>query len=79
MKLTELARMVEADKQHTQAERKHVACRSQIECTDVHEEQISDYRVKNPQTTLTVDAESPLPGGLAKGVWKGRPIVPATK
>src|ERR1700733_13983683 len=35
--------------------------------------------LKNPQTTLTVEEESPLPRGLAKGLWKGRPIVPATK
>jgi hypothetical protein len=35
--------------------------------------------LQNPQTTLTVAEESPWPGGFAKGVWKGRPIVPATK
>src|ERR1700679_2417896 len=27
--------------------------------------------LKNPQTTLTVAEESPLPGGFAKGLWKG--------
>jgi hypothetical protein len=35
--------------------------------------------LKNPQTTLTVEEESPLPGGLANGLWNARPINPETK
>lgn len=32
-----------------------------------------------PQSTLTVDEESPWPGGLAKGLWKARPVTPLTR
>src|SRR5580692_3632947 len=35
--------------------------------------------LKNPQTTLTVADGRPWPGGLAKGLCKGRPIAPETK
>jgi hypothetical protein len=28
---------------------------------------------------LTVEEESPCPGGFAKGLWKDRPIMPLTK
>jgi hypothetical protein len=34
--------------------------------------------LKNPQSTLTVDEESPCPRGLANGLWNGRPIMPLT-
>src|SRR6185437_5587258 len=27
-----------------------------------------------PHRTLTIEDESPLPGGLANGVWKARPV-----
>ena len=36
-------------------------------------------RLKKPHSTLTVDEESPCPGGLANGVWNGLPITPLTK
>ena len=32
--------------------------------------------LKKPQSTLTVDEESPCPRGLANGLWNGRPIMP---
>jgi hypothetical protein len=38
MKLAEVTRRVEADEQHTQPERKDVACRPRIESTNVREE-----------------------------------------
>jgi hypothetical protein len=37
MKLAEVTRMANADEQHTQAERKDVACRPRIESTDARE------------------------------------------
>lgn len=36
-------------------------------------------RLSIPQSTLTVDEESPLPGGFAKGLWKGRPEMPLVR
>jgi len=36
-------------------------------------------RLKKPQSTLTVDDESPCPGGLANGLWNDLPIIPLTK
>ena len=36
-------------------------------------------RLNSAHTTLTVDEESPLPGGLAKGVGNLFPQIPCTK
>ena len=36
-------------------------------------------KLRNPQSTLTVEDDSPVTGGLAKGVWKDRPVTPLTK
>jgi hypothetical protein len=36
-------------------------------------------RLKRPQKTLTVEEERPIPGGDAKGLWKGFPETPLTK
>jgi hypothetical protein len=38
MKLAEVTRRAEADEQHTQAERQHVACRPRIESANLREE-----------------------------------------
>jgi hypothetical protein len=35
--------------------------------------------LKKPQSTFTVDEESPFPGGFANGLWNGSPITPLTK
>jgi hypothetical protein len=35
--------------------------------------------LKKPHSTFTVDEEKPWPGGFAKGLWKGRPIIPLTR
>jgi hypothetical protein len=35
--------------------------------------------LKNPQSTFTVEDESPSPGGEANGLWKGLPEIPFTK
>jgi hypothetical protein len=35
--------------------------------------------LRKPHSTFTVEDESPWPGGLANGLWKGRPITPLTK
>jgi hypothetical protein len=36
-------------------------------------------RLKKPHNAFTVDEENPWPGGFAKGLWKGRPIIPLTR
>lgn len=35
--------------------------------------------LKNPQTTLAVDDERPIPGGFENGLWNARPETPLTK
>src|SRR6185437_4201429 len=36
-------------------------------------------RFAKPHRTLTIEDESPLPGGLANGVWKARPVTPLAR
>jgi hypothetical protein len=68
MKLAEVTRRKEADEQRAQAERKDVACRPRMKAPTCATSRYPTTALKNPQTTLTVEEESPLPGGLAKGL-----------
>ena len=36
-------------------------------------------RFANPHNTLTVEEDSPSPGGLANGLWNGCPVTPLTQ
>ena len=40
----------------------------QAEIADAADEDIADDDIEKPQSTLTVDEESPCPGGLANGL-----------
>ena len=60
-------------------QRHDIRGRTQIEVAHAAGQQVSDGEVKKPHSTLTVEEDSPSPGGLANGLWKGRPITPLTK
>jgi hypothetical protein len=48
---------------------------AQIEAADTADEQIADCKDR-PHRTLTVDDDSPSPGGDAKGLWNACPEIP---
>jgi hypothetical protein len=67
VELTEMPRRKEADQQCADSKSEDVACRSQIKVAYPNRQKIPDAGVKEGQRTFTVDEESPLPGGFAKG------------
>ena len=71
MKLAEVTRRVEADEQHTQTERKGVACRARIENTHAREEQISNQRIEESPDNIDRRRGEPFAGWFGEGTLEG--------
>jgi hypothetical protein len=71
MELAEVMRRKNADEQRTQAERKDVACRPQIESTDLRDQQIPNYRVEESPDNIDRCGGEPLAWRFGKGTLKG--------
>ncbi len=66
-----MARMEQAHEQDAGAEGQRVGHQAQVEAARARQQQ--------PHSTFTVDEDRPSPGGVANGVWNGRPSAPASR
>ena len=79
MELAERARGEHAKQKDADTRGDNVIRSMYVEVSHLGDQQVAITKFANPQITFTVEDERPFPGGLAKGLWKGRPITPLTK
>jgi hypothetical protein len=64
---------------NSRSEDDHVLGIPQLEPSHATHEQIADGQVQQTPQALTVEEDSPSPGGDANGLWNGCPEIPLPK
>ena len=68
MEPSETPRTYQADEENAQAQSGDIRCKAQIKVSDTADKQIPNNKIEDPQSTFTVEEESPSPDGFAKGL-----------
>ena len=79
MELSEAVGQHERHQQCRESQGDDVLRLAQVERPTRATRRYATTRLSDPHKTLTVDDDSPSPGGLANGLWNGLPEMPLTR